>query len=413
MAKIFNLAKDFLQISLLNFKHKKKRTVLTMLGIIIGIAAVVSLISMGQGLQDEITSQFEALGSDKIFISPGSAFGMGFGSALSAAELTDDDIKTIRRVRGIKRVAGMTAKTAKVSFGSQTKSSFVTGMQVDLESKELFESISSFQLDSGRWPKPQEKNTAAVGYKIVYDTILFDKQLKIGDSIKIENEVFNIVGVVNRIGNDIDDTNIMIPIETSKKIFGSEKLYTIFAQVREGTSPEKVAGEIKRKLRKSREVKEGGEDFSVLTPGELLDSFNTILAVVQAVVVAIASISLFTGGVGIMNTMYTSVLERTREIGIMKAVGAKNEYIMAIFTIESGVLGLAGGLIGVALGAALSKGAEFAATAATGTVLFRASLPPELLIGALAFSFIIGVISGILPARKAASLDPVDALRYE
>ena len=143
------------------------------------------------------------------------------------------------------------------------------------------------------------------------------------------------------------------------------------------------------------------------------NSFNNIFAVVQGVLVGIAGISLLVGGVGIMNTMYTSVLERTKEIGTMKAIGAKNSHILFLFLVESGLLGLAGGLIGVIIGLGMAKGTEYAATAYIGSPLLQASMDPLIIFGALSFSFIVGTLSGVLPALQASKLKPVDALRYE
>ncbi len=174
-----------------------------------------------------------------------------------------------------------------------------------------------------------------------------------------------------------------------------------------------LADTIKRKLTSYRGEKEGQETFSVSTSEQILNSFKDIFGIVQAVLVGIAAISLFVGGIGIANTMYTSVLERTKEIGTMKAVGAKNSDILILFLIESGLLGLMGGIIGIGIGLGLSKTAEYIAATQLGTDLLQASIDPVLIIGALTFSFLIGAISGVFPAMQASKLKPVDALRYE
>jgi len=166
-------------------------------------------------------------------------------------------------------------------------------------------------------------------------------------------------------------------------------------------------------LRRSRGLKEGNEDFEVSTTEELMKAFNTLLNIVQGVLVGIALISLVVGGIGIMNTMYTAVLERTKEIGILKAVGAQNRDILSLFLVESGILGLAGGAIGVLLGMGFSKLVELVATMALQTKLLQAYFPWYLTLGSLAFSFLVGTVSGILPAYQASRQKPVDALRYE
>jgi putative ABC transport system permease protein len=166
-------------------------------------------------------------------------------------------------------------------------------------------------------------------------------------------------------------------------------------------------------LRRHRDLEEGKEDFVVQTPEQLIEGLNSVLNIVNAIVIGIAAISLIVGGIGITNTMYTAVLERTKEIGIMKSIGAKNGNILAIFLVESGLLGLAGGAIGVALGYAFSKLVEVAAAQFWASDILRANFPLWLLLGALAFSFLIGMIAGTTPAIQASKQKPVDSLRYE
>jgi len=187
----------------------------------------------------------------------------------------------------------------------------------------------------------------------------------------------------------------------------------IDAKSAEGFDVTTVADSIERRLLQIKNEKKDQETFSVQTSEQLLTSFTNIFNIVQGVLVGIAAISLLVGGIGIMNTMYTSVLERTKEIGTMKAVGAKNSDILQIFLFESGLLGLVGGAIGVVLGIGLGKGVQYIATIALGTNLLQASITAPLIVGALAFSFLIGSSSGILPAMQAARLKPADALRYE
>ena len=185
----------------------------------------------------------------------------------------------------------------------------------------------------------------------------------------------------------------------------------LIVQVQDKDEIEDVAQEIKRKLRNDRDEKLGEETFSVETPLQALESVNKILNIVNIIVIGIAMISLFVGGVGIANTMYTSVVERTKEIGIMKAIGAENKDILMVFLIESGLLGLAGGIIGALIGLGAALGASAAANSALGGDLFIVSINYSLLGGAVLFSFFVGVLSGILPAIQASKLNVVDALR--
>jgi putative ABC transport system permease protein len=184
------------------------------------------------------------------------------------------------------------------------------------------------------------------------------------------------------------------------------------ARVQNGQDPASVADSIEAEMRRDRSIRPGEEDFTVFTMQGVLDSFQSILGVVQGIVLGIASISLLVGGIGIMNTMYTAVVERTKEIGIMKAVGAQDRQVLTIFLFESGMIGLIGGALGVILGASLSVGAVHVARQFT-SIPVGTAITPELVIGALLFSAAVGMVSGVLPARKAAKMEPVDALRQE
>jgi putative ABC transport system permease protein len=245
------------------------------------------------------------------------------------------------------------------------------------------------------------------------DEYFFDRGVSVGDRVELEGKKFEIVGVLGRIGNPEDDSSLIIPLEAAREIFNEPDSYAyVMAQVSQGQDPEVVAERVKKALRKYRGVEEGEEDFSIQTFAELMESFQSVFAIVQAVLIGIAAISLLVGGIGIMNTMFTSVLQRTNQIGVMKAIGARNSDIFKLFLIESGFLGLFGGAIGVVIGIFLSKIVEFAAAGA-GLPILKAYFPWYLILGALAFSFFVGCVSGLTPAVRASKLKPVDALRYE
>ena len=197
-------------------------------------------------------------------------------------------------------------------------------------------------------------------------------------------------------------------------MFSTGKNYGfIIAQVQSGEEPTIVAEEMKKELRKKHDLDAGEEDFSIETPENLMATFSTILDIVQIVLIGITAISLLVGGIGIMNTMYTSVLQRTKEIGLMKAVGARNSQILFLFLIESGLYGLVGGLLGVVAGVSLAKIAEKVLQQFLGPAFMAIEINWFLVLGALLFSFLIGILSGIAPARRASKLNPVDSLRYE
>ncbi|MFB6115525.1 MAG: ABC transporter permease, partial [Candidatus Nanohalobium sp.] len=224
---------------------------------------------------------------------------------------------------------------------------------------------------------------------------------------------YRVAGVLKPTGDPSVDTSIILPIESTRDLMDRPDTYDwMFAEVEDGFKSSEVQKDIKKAMRQRRGREKGEEAFTVSTQEDLMESFNSILSVVSGVVIGIASISLFVGAVGIMNTMYTSVSQRTREIGVMKAIGAKNEQILLLFLLESGAIGLLGGLTGLISGIGLSWLGTYTASQFTSLAL-NPYLGPELLIGSLAFSVVLGIISGILPAKRAAGLEPAEALRYE
>jgi putative ABC transport system permease protein len=403
------MLRDFFVLGLNNLKRRKLRSWLTMIGIFIGIAAVVALMSLGQGLQDYITDEFEKLGSDKIIIQPK---GMGPpGSAGGSLILTSKDLRVIENVRGVEWAVGMLLKQGQASVGDEIGIGFASGLTP--EDRKTLNELQGWRIIEGRNLKKGDKFKVVVGYNHVYNDI-WDKPVRVGSKIKIEGHEFKIVGVMGKIGNPIDDGLLHVDKDLLKEILdvGDEESQ-IMVKSSPGFDTEEVADTIERKLRKYRGEREKQETFNVQTSEQLLNTFQNIFAVIQGVLVGIAAISLLVGGIGIMNTMYTSVVERTKEIGTMKAIGARNSQIMLLFLIESGLLGLVGGLIGVAIGVGLAKSAEYLAGLYIGTPLLQASMDPVILVGALIFSFVIGTMSGVLPALQASKLKPVDALRYE
>lgn len=404
---------DYFKITIGSLMKRKLRAWLTMIGIFIGIAAIVALISLGQGLQDAVTQQFELLGTDKIIIQPGGTIGAP-GTGAQAAKLTDKEIKIVERTPGIAVASEDIIRIGKIEFNDRTLFNYFSGARIDSNTLKLWDEMGFMDIVEGRTIKQGDKRKVVVGYLLGTEDKYFGKIVKPGNKILIENEEFEVVGIMKRIGNEGDDTSIYGMIEDAEEIFNSKDKYdAIFAKVTSEDDINQIAEQIKKDIRKLRGEKEGEEDFSVQTAQELLESFGSILNIITAVLIGIAGISLIVGGIGIMNTMYTSVLERTNDIGIMKAIGAKNSDILTIFMIESGLLGFVGGIIGIVIGMSLGYLAAFVARQALATTLIQASFPWYLIVGALMFSLIVGMASGILPAIQASKLKPVESLRYE
>lgn len=380
-----------------------------MLGIFIGIAAVVALISLGQGMQKAVNEQFDKIGKNRITVNAGGAYFGPMGSELSVEKLSDEDIKVVKNTRGIKSAQGMATETARVDYRDETEHIQVFGIPTDSQSINEIKDMGFFEIGSGRELRSSGRYEAIIAYNIAND--LFSREIKARDRIKIEGVDFSVVGVQAQIGTGVHDAIIRIPLDTMKEIFSIGNEYSmIVATVKEGEDVDATKERVESALRKSRDVEENEEDFIVQTSAQMIEQLNMILDVVQAVLIGIAAISLVVGGIGIMNTMYTSVLERTKEIGIMKAVGARNSQIMWLFLIEAGMLGLVGGGIGVAMGLGLSKAAELVAVS-MGVTALQAAMSPQLIIIGLSFSFIVGAISGTMPAREAAAMQPVEAMR--
>ena len=402
------MIKDYFALVLRSLNQRKLRGSLTVLGILIGMAAVVSIISLGYGMQNAVNEEMEKVGKDRIIITPSGLF-MGPTADVSTAELTEDDLDIIKKVRGIRMASGVLSETAEVEYRDEKEYLSIFGTPTDTESKKEIENIGFFTIKEGKQFKENDNYKAIAGYNIAYDT--FDRDLGLGESIYIEGKKFDIIGIQEKAGIGVHDVIIRIPMDTARDLFDEpKKISMIFARVDEGFVPSEVAESVKKKLRNFRDVEEGEEDFSVQTAEKTISTFTTILQIINIVLTGIAAISLVVGGVGIMNTMYTSITERTKEIGIMKSIGARNSQILTLFLIESGFLGLAGGLLGVIIGVGLSKLVEFIIIQA-GLTLFKSYFNFYWIIGVLIFSFAVGCLSGIAPARQASKLKPVEALR--
>lgn len=402
------MLKDYFFIAFGSLRKRFLRTSLTMLGIFIGIASVVALISLGQGMQNAVTGQFASIGVDKVTVQ-GASGGFGPPGQSTAGVITDDDLQLVSNIPGVDRSAGRLLKSVTTEYDDVVKILFASSLPDDSEGRALIEESLDLDISDGRLLKSSDSGKVVLGYNVWAE--LFDEEIPVGKKIVLNDEDFEVVGVLEK-GAAFANDALFLNEDDVREIadVDREELSFVIAQVSPGEEPSEVADRIAKAMRRDRGQKEGFEDFTVQTSEELISSINVILGVVQAVFIGIAAISLLVGGIGIMNTMYTSVLERTREIGIMKSIGARNSDILWIFLLESGLLGLAGGIIGVLLGMGLSKLVEIAGQQVVGGLL-TASFSPFLIIGALSFSFIVGVISGVFPAREASRKNPVDALR--
>ena len=398
---------EYFKMSFRSILRRRRRTALTVIGIFIGITAVVSLVSLGQGLESSIESEFESIGGNKLFINPGGD--QTQGQMAGSSTLSEQDLLAVRSVKGVSSAQGTIFMNTGVEYRDETTFLPVIGMPS--ENQELVMESWAMEMDDGRMVRESDRYNIVIGSRVAER--VFDADPGIRSNLMVNDEKHRIVGILEPTGDPSIDTAVILNLDSARTLMDRSDSYDwIFAEMDDGFDSEDVKDDVERELRNRRNVGEGDEDFTVSTQEDLIASFQNILNVVTGVVIGIASISLFVGGIGIMNTMYTSVSQRTREIGVMKAIGAKNEQIMFIFILESGAIGLLGGITGVVTGVSLSwLGAYSASQFASLTI--RPYLGADLLLGALLFSFVLGTLSGVLPARRAAGLKPAEALRYE
>lgn len=404
---------QYLGIAWENVVHRKKRAYLTIIGVFIGIMAVVALVSLGRGLEAGVNAEFSKLGVDKIFVQPASAFGGGF-IGVSPRPFGDEELKGMRRTSGISEAFGTVFGSAKVEWGDELGFYYVIAAPSEHQYQTLYEEAFQTDVVEGRQLESQDVYKVVVGYDYTRRDV-FQKTLDIGSTVQINGVTFSVVGIRKRIGNPDDDRSVFVSDKARDLVFPA-KIGTydyLIGRTVPSADPAAVADTLTEKLRSVRDVKAGDEDFSVQTADDIREQFNTILAIIQFVLTGVAAISLLVGSVGIMNTMYTAVLERTKEIGVMKAIGATNRAIMSIFLLESGMLGLFGAAVGVILGLIISYATSVAAANFLGNNLIQFYVSYWLVLGALAFGFVVGGLAGFLPARQAAAMNPVDSLRYE
>jgi len=377
---------------------------------VIGIAAVVALVSLGKGLQYTVDQQFVKIGADKITVTAKSASQGGPGIQDSGITLTTNDLDVVRKSSGVHEAIGPLQKIAKIEFNKKTKFSFIRGMPVD-DTRIVYDDTGMYDVEYGRTLKEGDNNKIIIGPELAKESN-FGRQIYVNDKIHINDEEFTVVGIIKTGGNPGVSSIIMMTLDDARDLFDEkEEVSMIMVKIYNAEELDQVVENIKKDLRRERNVKEGREDFTVESTKKFVESFLVIFNVITTLLIGLASISLLVGAIGIANTMYTAVLERRREIGIMKSIGAKNSDIIQIFLIESSLIGFIGGTIGVLIGSGLSLLAEKLIETFLGEGFFQVFLPWWLLLGAALFALVIGTISGIFPARQATGMNPVDALR--
>jgi len=405
-----NNLKEYFKIAVKTISTRRIRSWLTTIGIVIGVFLIVSLISLSQGLKDAVLQQLNMIGKDLIIIMPGDVTNVA--SFISGQKLTEEDLKIVKSTPGVAKVVSIDYTSVVARYNNQKKTVLLYGTDWR-NGLDVFANDMGWSINQGRWPVPQ-KNEIVVGSIVASETF---PGMKAGTEVVIKGRKFVIVGILNSVGSKQDDSMVGIDAGIFQSITGERNgAKQAMAKLKAGYSADSVAEKIKSNLNENRKrqigQKENDSSYTVLTSEKITSIVGNVLGLVQAVIIGFASIAIVVGGIGIMNTMYTSVSERTKEIGIMKAIGAKNRTIVTIFLIESGIFGMLGGIGGTLLGLLFAKGIETYFQIHPMFYL-RADVSPGLILFSLTFSFAIGCISGYFPARVAAKLKPVDALRYE
>jgi putative ABC transport system permease protein len=400
------MIEDYLRMAFQNLRGRKLRSWLTMLGIFIGIATIVSLISLGEGLKSTVVNQFSFLSPGAIVVT---SSGAAFGSTIDG--FTERDFRAITRISGVRGIAPRRAQSLNFIYEDRAIPTRVMTIPSG-KRRDIANEVMTLNAEEGNLLEDGDKFKVLVGYGLAKESG-FDREMRPGSSIEINGQTFEVAGVNEKKGSFLFDYVLFMNEDAFFDLFDVDEDVYFEVPVLASTDDDVtlIAEHIEEALRDVRNVDEDSQDFSVTTAQEALENLESTIFAVQLFLYIIAGISIVVGGIGIMNTMYSSVLERTKEIGVMKSIGATNRTIFLLFFIESGFLGMVGGLIGIILGVILGLGAESAAKVALGNDLVTAQFSVALILGALLFSFLLGSLSGIFPALQAAKKHPVQALR--
>jgi len=416
---------DSIEIALTNIMHQKLRSWLTILGIVVGVAAIITLISISMGMQENVTRQTSSLGADQITVTSGSTqagrmMGMGLsgggggpppGGAFGEDEpddatITFDEADELRSISGISVIDARLEERATIVYKAKNTTLSVIGTDPD-----AFPETLTTELESGRLLGVSDNYVAVIGYNVahsVFDGDEGEEGEMLNNQIEINGVAFKVVGILGESGGmGGEDSSVYIPIETAQDLFGEdEDAGELIIVAKDGYDPDSVAADVESELKSLHGLSDDEEaDFSVVTATTMQSAVSSITSTLTLFLGGIASISLIVGGIGVLNTMFMSVLEQTKTIGVFKALGAKDKDIVRLFLIEAATLGFIGGAAGVGL--------SFFASIVLSMFNLPSSITPELVAMGLFFSVIVGIIAGIVPARNAASISPIESLRYE
>lgn len=405
--------------------HNKLRSWLSIIGIVIGVGSVISIMALGEGMQKSLEERLGSLGADMVTVSPGfSRATGGFGgfrnegrdrddSGIAPKNLTNKEVQTLKLVPNVAYIQGVVSQRGDIGYLDEKFSANVKGVDTN-----VWKNMEVTELESGRYLTQGDKNVAVIGNGIAKGR--FKQDIQLNRQITIEGKPFRVVGILKEsTGLGSSNSIVYIPIEAARVTLedvGEKEFDSIEIRIKDVNLIDETLTQIESRLMLIRAVNSRTKDFTVNSVKATQETISQTLTTMSLFLSAIAAISLLVGSVGIANTMFTTVLEKTKEIGIMKAIGAKNRNILLIFLLNSGMIGLTGGIIGGIFGILGSKliSTFFSSGLGIGRVNSGAAIvTSKILLLVLGLSILIGILSGIIPAYKASKMNPVDALRYE
>jgi putative ABC transport system permease protein len=395
---------ESVKYSLRNLKHRKFRSFLTIFSIFIGITTIFVFISFGYGLYNYVHSITSASSVDKLIIQ--SKLGGGLDETF---KLNESDIRVIKKSSGVFDASGVYFKSVESDFKGEKWFSLLFAYN---PKKPFVMEIFNIKIDKGRELKPGDEGVAVLGYNYQVPKKIFSDGLSLNDKIKINREEFKVIGFYQKIGNPQDDSQVYIPEDSLKLIYPNASSYGWIVARVDLKNINVTIENIEQDLRKHRDLEKGKEDFFIQSFEDMIKSYSSALNIIIGFVILIALISVLVSAVNTANTMITSVLERYKEIGVLKAIGSRNSEIFKIFLFESSFLGFVAGCIGVLFGFIFTYIAKLILES-LGWGFLSPYYSIWLFVGCVLFATLTGAVSGVLPAIRASRINPVNALRYE